>query len=184
MWRHVKWQPVGWLATCRLFLPLKSDIFKSPNVTVKSFTSAWYSEVLRSYLSIETWLSSQAFHSTPQLFLARLPSLFFPIHLLSNYHSTVHSPSRVVRPGSHSGEYEDDNLLGHSAVQSRSKSTFEKCVLPPSSGRVWNLYSPLKCRSTSTILHGTLSQMSAIFCMSYLFFCFSSTNYKALLPSL
>jgi hypothetical protein len=35
----------------------------------------------------------------------------------------------------HSGECEDDSLLGYSAVWSRSRLTFLRCVLPPSSGQ-------------------------------------------------
>jgi hypothetical protein len=51
-------------------------------------------------------------------------------------------------PGSHGGEYEDDSLLGYSAVYSRwSKPTFRRCVLPPSSGRWGSWREPRRLSS-------------------------------------
>jgi hypothetical protein len=47
-------------------------------------------------------------------------------------------------------------------VLSRSRPTFQKCVLPPSSG-LWSQYSPLKRRSTPPRLHGATSQKTPNF---------------------
>jgi hypothetical protein len=37
--------------------------------------------------------------------------------------------------GSHSGKYEDDSILGYSAVWCQSRPSSQRCVLPPSSGQ-------------------------------------------------
>jgi hypothetical protein len=54
-------------------------------------------------------------------------------------HETCDSPQKAAFfeiTGFHGGEYEDDSLLGYCAVQSiRSWPTFQRCILPPSSGR-------------------------------------------------
>jgi hypothetical protein len=41
--------------------------------------------------------------------------------------------------------YIDDSFLGYSVVLSRSKLTFQKRLLPPSSGQWWRQDAPLKC---------------------------------------
>jgi hypothetical protein len=58
--------------------------------------------------------------------------------------------------GSHSGECEDDSLLGYSAMWShRSRSMFQRCILPPSSGQsLW---------STSMRLDNATSLKAVIF---------------------
>jgi hypothetical protein len=63
------------------------------------------------------------------------------------------------------------SLLGYSAVQSRwIRPTFEIFVLPPSSGRIikWMMDAvlTLKHRSTSTRLHGAISQKAVTFILA------------------
>jgi hypothetical protein len=61
--------------------------------------------------------------------------------------------------GSHGSEYKDDSFLGCSNAQSQwSRLTFQRCILPTS-----GQWSPLKCWSTSTRLHGATSQTTVIF---------------------
>jgi hypothetical protein len=43
------------------------------------------------------------------------------------------------------------------------------CILPPSSPWWWRQYATLKCWSTSTILHGTISQKAVIFTFLVMF---------------
>jgi hypothetical protein len=65
---------------------------------------------------------------------------------------------------SHCGKYEDGSFLGYGEVWSRwSRPTFQRCGLHPSSGRWRRQYAPLKRRSTSTRLHGSISQKAVIF---------------------
>jgi hypothetical protein len=64
--------------------------------------------------------------------------------------------------GSH-GEYKDDSILWYSTVRyRRSRPTFQRCVLSPSSRR-WRQYAPLKSRSNSTRLHRAISHKGVIF---------------------
>jgi hypothetical protein len=45
--------------------------------------------------------------------------------------------------GSHGGEYEDQNLVGYNTTQSRwSRPTFQRCILPSSSGLHTRPYIP------------------------------------------
>jgi hypothetical protein len=46
------------------------------------------------------------------------------------------------------------------AMNGRKWSTFQRCLLPPS---IWWQYAPLKRRSTSTRIHGVISQKTVIF---------------------
>jgi hypothetical protein len=59
---------------------------------------------------------------------------------------------------------EDGCLLGYCTVQfDRYWPTFQRNLLPPSTGWWQRQYAPLKRRSISTRLHGTTSQKTAIF---------------------
>jgi hypothetical protein len=63
--------------------------------------------------------------------------------------------------GSHGGEYEDISLMERCTVQfGRYRSTFKR------RGWWWRQYAPLKCRSTSTRLHGAISQNVDIFILA------------------
>jgi hypothetical protein len=59
---------------------------------------------------------------------------------------------------SHGSEYDVQNcLLGCTSVYNNCRPTFQRCVLPPSSGQ----YAPLKRRST-VIVHGSTSQKTIL----------------------
>jgi hypothetical protein len=57
---------------------------------------------------------------------------------------TVVNPVICKSSGSHDSEYEEYRLLVYSTVYSRSRPTFLRCVLSPSSGWWWRQYTPLK----------------------------------------
>jgi hypothetical protein len=56
-----------------------------------------------------------------------------------------------------------------------SRSTFRRCVLPPSSGRWWKAYAPLT-RSTSTRLHGAVSLQAVFFKVVAVQICLQNTS--------
>jgi hypothetical protein len=51
-------------------------------------------------------------------------------------------------------------------VRTWNLTTFQRFVLPQSSPSLWITHEPLKRRSTSTRLHGTLSQKAVTFILA------------------
>jgi hypothetical protein len=73
--------------------------------------------------------------------------------------------------------------FGNYTVQSCwSRPTFHIRVLPPSSGRLsawwWRQHAPLKLRSTSTRLYGTISQNVVIFNLAAMITCISQNEVR------
>jgi hypothetical protein len=68
--------------------------------------------------------------------------------------------------GSHCGEYEDDRLLGYSAVSSRwSYRTFQRCVLPVIIGRSSHLWNVSLFQWDYTAVYPT--RLSSSYCRDY-----------------